>query len=413
MNVDVCLSVTKYHREEWQAAWTIRTILEAIIAFFPIKEDHDAIGAIDYPTEARKKLAVASRKWKCETCGPIIDLLPDKKSRKDSNCAPEDSKSDSSAQNQEKSDGNSNEPKHSKREKSKLKKMDIDRKSLLSNIDGVILEDVNEDMENEEDTELKRLQTLQLNHPQVIKKESTQVAKDDCLKRSNSDNTHTHSNFSEYLKKLRLSKFEEEEESEIKQTSNNVISSKENKDKYFKETEIVQNNSENINKNEIEINFKVYAEASKNIFVDSTREEVEFSEIMASMSLHKPNATNDEILKELYKEKVDSLLKGGNGLLGEVVNRMISQEVEEKRDLKVSNAYKPAEKNQNIREILSLLNDKDKLDSLKKQKNNALKYITRMAYSEAKLRRLRCINAAMIVLIICIFLLYYLGRNYL
>jgi hypothetical protein len=47
----------------------VRTILEAIIAFFPVKEDHSAIGAIDYPIEIRKKLAVASQKWSCEKCG--------------------------------------------------------------------------------------------------------------------------------------------------------------------------------------------------------------------------------------------------------------------------------------------------------------------------------------------------------
>ena len=47
----------------------VATILEALIAFFPIKENHDAIGAIDYPIEVRKKYALNSRKWKCDVCG--------------------------------------------------------------------------------------------------------------------------------------------------------------------------------------------------------------------------------------------------------------------------------------------------------------------------------------------------------
>jgi len=47
----------------------VATILEALIAFFPIKENHDAIGAIDYPLEVRKKYAQNSKKWKCEICG--------------------------------------------------------------------------------------------------------------------------------------------------------------------------------------------------------------------------------------------------------------------------------------------------------------------------------------------------------
>ena len=73
--MDVCLSMTKYHKEEWQAAWTIRSMLEAIIAFFPVKEDHDAIGALDSSVESRKHFAKLSIKYKCDVCGPIANLL--------------------------------------------------------------------------------------------------------------------------------------------------------------------------------------------------------------------------------------------------------------------------------------------------------------------------------------------------
>ena len=75
VNMDVCLSMTRYHKEEWQAAWTIRSMLEAIIAFFPVKEDHDAIGALDSSVESRKKFAKLSIKYKCDVCGPIAKLL--------------------------------------------------------------------------------------------------------------------------------------------------------------------------------------------------------------------------------------------------------------------------------------------------------------------------------------------------
>ena len=75
VNMDVCLSMTRYHLEEWQAAWTIRSMLEAIIAFFPVKEDHDAIGAIDSSVESRKHFAKLSIKYKCDVCGPIANLL--------------------------------------------------------------------------------------------------------------------------------------------------------------------------------------------------------------------------------------------------------------------------------------------------------------------------------------------------
>jgi ubiquitin-conjugating enzyme E2 J1 len=75
VNMDVCLSMTRYHKEEWQAAWTIRSMLEAIIAFFPVKEDHDAIGALDSSIESRKHFAKLSIKYRCDTCGPIAKLL--------------------------------------------------------------------------------------------------------------------------------------------------------------------------------------------------------------------------------------------------------------------------------------------------------------------------------------------------
>jgi len=75
VNMDVCLSMTRYHKEEWQAAWTIRSMLEAIIAFFPVKEEHNAIGALDSSVESRKHFAKLSVKYKCDICGPIADLL--------------------------------------------------------------------------------------------------------------------------------------------------------------------------------------------------------------------------------------------------------------------------------------------------------------------------------------------------
>ena len=75
VNMDVWLSMTQYHKEEWQAAWTIRSMLEAIIAFFPVKEEHNAIGALDSSVESRKHFAKLSVKYKCDICGPIADLL--------------------------------------------------------------------------------------------------------------------------------------------------------------------------------------------------------------------------------------------------------------------------------------------------------------------------------------------------
>ncbi len=54
---------------EYSIKFKVATILEALIAFFPIRENHDAIGAIDYPLEIRKKYAQISKKWNCDICG--------------------------------------------------------------------------------------------------------------------------------------------------------------------------------------------------------------------------------------------------------------------------------------------------------------------------------------------------------
>ena len=101
INMNVCLSMTKYHKEEWQAAWTIRSMLEAIIAFFPIKEDHDAIGALESSTEMRKYYAKQSIKYKCDICGPIANILKPIEKFKNS-----DNKSNNNNEKEEKNDEN-------------------------------------------------------------------------------------------------------------------------------------------------------------------------------------------------------------------------------------------------------------------------------------------------------------------
>ena len=61
----------------------VRSMLEAIIAFMPIKEDHEAIGAVDYPTEVRKAFAKNSVNFKCEECGLVSKLLHEKKKKEE------------------------------------------------------------------------------------------------------------------------------------------------------------------------------------------------------------------------------------------------------------------------------------------------------------------------------------------
>jgi len=70
----VCLSVTSFHPELWQPAWGIRTILEALLAFFPMPAD-GALGALQWRPDERRTLAAASQTWRCPCCGPIAELV--------------------------------------------------------------------------------------------------------------------------------------------------------------------------------------------------------------------------------------------------------------------------------------------------------------------------------------------------
>jgi hypothetical protein len=75
INTKICLSFSAYHPELWQPAWGIRLILEALIAFLPSPAD-GAIGALDWTSEERKRLAQKSVHHVCSRCGKVADLLP-------------------------------------------------------------------------------------------------------------------------------------------------------------------------------------------------------------------------------------------------------------------------------------------------------------------------------------------------
>ena len=52
----------------------IRTILEALVAFFPTPAD-GALGALQWRPDERRKLALESQTWRCPCCGPIAELV--------------------------------------------------------------------------------------------------------------------------------------------------------------------------------------------------------------------------------------------------------------------------------------------------------------------------------------------------
>lgn len=58
----ICLNVSAYHPEEWHPAWTVRTILEALIIFMPTSGE-GAIGSIDWTEAERRNLAKKSHAY--------------------------------------------------------------------------------------------------------------------------------------------------------------------------------------------------------------------------------------------------------------------------------------------------------------------------------------------------------------
>ena len=79
LNKKICLTFTGFHEEMWQPAWGIRTALLGLQTFMTAKaEAAVGIGALDYPVQAREKLAAESRGWKCDVCDKTtLEMLPD------------------------------------------------------------------------------------------------------------------------------------------------------------------------------------------------------------------------------------------------------------------------------------------------------------------------------------------------
>lgn len=81
VNKKICLSISSFHPETWQPSWGIRTALLALSAFFTT-EAAGAVGSLDAPPAERKRLAKASRSFKCSTCGFDASTYPEAEEKK-------------------------------------------------------------------------------------------------------------------------------------------------------------------------------------------------------------------------------------------------------------------------------------------------------------------------------------------
>lgn len=391
--------------------------------------------------------------------------------------------------------------------KTKLKKIEIDRKSHLSNIEGVIFEDVNEYAENEEESDLSVKRNLtdlgiektenrkepretierlikdseskklklentieidkeskildravkrekQVNHEGNLNnlnntKSSEIINSHNELKRSHSDINPPHGNFSDYLRNLRQSQFEPEQKQENIPQSHftNPIKT----DKLINESEPEINFKQ---KEKIEINYKppyaeeinesqtAHEESTKippkqtiqtqfNTLKELTKEEIEFYDIFKSVRLHNAKS-QEEVMKEILEDKINELTsrkKERENIIEEMLSKIFSKELVKSEEGKqiINNSQENSQENvtnnnagknsrllekQKIIDMVNILKDKDKIESLMKQKNNALKYITGKTYQDLKKRDLRWVNFFMVILVLLTFGVYYYSKNY-
>jgi len=66
-NKKICLSISSFHPANWQPSWSIRTVLTALIAFFPTPAA-GAIGSLEYTESEKMALAIKSKNCKCPIC---------------------------------------------------------------------------------------------------------------------------------------------------------------------------------------------------------------------------------------------------------------------------------------------------------------------------------------------------------
>ena len=282
VNMDVCLSMTRYHKEEWQAAWTIRSMLEAIIAFFPVKEDHDAIGALDSSIESRKHFAKLSIKYRCDTCGPIAKLLK-----------PIDKMINSDKNNNENNNDNKN---------------------------------INNNLENKNINNNKNMKANNVVHANNKK---------------DGDSSSSSSLASNQTGKF---KFKRDKANSIDNTKKNIPNPNNNKKEQEKEVIITNINNEekniNIENNKKETkNFleELNTNSEQNNLLQSIYDELEYLDIRKSIQFHE-NKTNDEIEYNLFKKNDNSNNKNNNVIfnlknLFEKENEMNDEE-EENSNLK-------------------------------------------------------------------------------
>ena len=356
INMDVCLSMTKYHKEEWQAAWTIRSMLEAIIAFFPVREDHDAIGALDSSIENRKYYAKQSIKYKCDICGPISKLLKPIEKISSNN------ENDNINNNNEKNSFNNSNNNNVNTEKNI---------NINNNTNGkIITNNIKKDIDSSSNSSLA----------------SNQIGKFKFKKEiiNSSDNS----------KKIIISKINDNKNA--------------NKEILFNSKEEKEENIINNNEQEVIFNY-LNPEQEPNNLLKSLIDDIEYIDIKKSIKCH-GNKTNEEIEASLLKKNnlpsINNLLK-----IRSIFAKDFDLKIEEKDNKSADEDYHGATK-VGIFNRKKILKEKDFCEKKMEENIKYIKYFSRKNYEDIRDKKKRNLSIVMICILIFVFFMYFICSKY-
>ena len=353
INMDVCLSMTKYHKEEWQAAWTIRSMLEAIIAFFPVREDHDAIGALESSVENRKYYAKQSLKYKCDICGPIAKLL--KPIEKISNSNNNDNKNEAKNENENENINNEN--------KNNANNNNID-KNNNKNIKNVP-NNIKKDIDSSSNSSLSSNQTGKFKFKRDI---------------TSTDNS----------KKIYISKM-----SDNKNANKEILlNPKEEKE---------ENNNIDNNEQEEVFNY-INPEQEPNNILKSIMDDIEYIDIKKTIIAH-GNKSNDEIESKLQKTN-NYILK-----LKNLFQKEFDFKIEEEENKSADGDYHNLNKD-GLFNRKKLITEKEFCEKKMEENIKYIKYFSRKNYEDIRDKKKRNLAIFMISIMVFVFFMYFICSKY-
>ena len=360
INMDVCLSMTKYHKEEWQAAWTIRSMLEAIIAFFPVREDHDAIGALESSVENRKYYAKQSVKYKCDICGPISKILkPIEKIASNNDNKKEDKNENDNNENKNIMNNSNNN-------------VNIEKNINNNKNIKIIPNNIKKDIDSSSNSSLASNQTGKFK----FKKEII----------NSSDNS----------KKIIISKINDNKNA----NKEIILNSKE--EKY----------ENNINNNEQEEIFNyINPEQEPNNLLNSIIDDIEYIDIKKSIKCH-GNQTNEEIESSLLKKKnlpsINNILKIKN-IFSKDFDLKIDEEDNKSAD---EDYYHRTAKDGGLFNRKKILNEREFCEKKMEENIKYIKFFSRKNYEDIRDKKKRNVNIVMICIMVLVFIIYYFCSKY-